>query len=53
MKDHQGQQDLRVLWVLPVYKAPLDPLVILVRGVPQDVLVYQALMVYPVLPVPC
>lgn len=53
LKDHQGLQDLRVSWVLQVYKAPLDPLVTLARGVLQDVLVYQGLMVYLVLLVPC
>jgi len=53
LKDHQDQQDLQVLWVPPVYKAPLDPLVTLERGVPQDVLAYQGLMVYLVLLVPC
>lgn len=53
MKDHQGQQDLRVLWDLQVYKAPVDLLATLVIGALQDVLAYQGLMVYLVLLVPC
>lgn len=53
LKDHQGQQDLRVLWDLQVYKAPVDLLATLVIGALQDVLAYQGLMVYLVLLVPC
>lgn len=53
LKDHLGQLDQRVLWVLQDYKVLLGSPATLVIGAHQDALAYQGLMAYPVLQEPC
>lgn len=53
LKDHLGQQDQRVLWVLQGYKVLLGFPATLGIGAHQDVLAYQGLMVYLDLLEPC